>query len=298
MSAPTPSWYDVLGVEPDADPDVVRAAWKAGIADLDPTERRFHSLNAAAEVLLDPDRRAAHDAELAHEVDARAQAHPEPVISPVEIPPEQPDVEPTSERDLGSATPSHDSGAPSRASWTSTVRSLLGDLRTLVILAVAAIALVVVTTLAVASDDDAPGSDGATGDLPDAGEVAAARAAAEAAIVPVLSYDYRELERDRQAAATYLSPDQRERYDALFEEVIQENAVSTETVVTARVIASGIVRTGPERVDVLLFVNRPTTNSQRTVEYRDQVTAQMREIDGEWLIDCLITQPGRGCGDD
>ena len=35
------------------------------IADLDPTDRRFRVYNQAAEVLLDPDRRAAYDAELA-----------------------------------------------------------------------------------------------------------------------------------------------------------------------------------------------------------------------------------------
>ncbi len=60
-----PSWYDVLDVEPDASPEEIRAAWRAGIADLDPTERRFRSLNQAAEVLLDEQSRAAYDAELA-----------------------------------------------------------------------------------------------------------------------------------------------------------------------------------------------------------------------------------------
>ncbi len=53
----TPTWYDLLGVEPDASADDIRAAWKAAIADLDPTDRRFKTLNEAAEVLLDPQRR-------------------------------------------------------------------------------------------------------------------------------------------------------------------------------------------------------------------------------------------------
>ena len=57
----TPSWYDVLDVDPAASTDEVRAAWRAGVADLDPTERRFRLLNQAAEVLLDPARRAEHD---------------------------------------------------------------------------------------------------------------------------------------------------------------------------------------------------------------------------------------------
>lgn len=61
----TPTWYDVLDVSPDASADEIRAAWRAAIADLDPTDRRFAALNQAAEVLLDPARRAAYDAELA-----------------------------------------------------------------------------------------------------------------------------------------------------------------------------------------------------------------------------------------
>ena len=63
----TPTWYDLLGVEPDASADEIRAAWKTAIADLDPGDRRFRALNEAAEVLLDKDRRAAYDATLAPE---------------------------------------------------------------------------------------------------------------------------------------------------------------------------------------------------------------------------------------
>ncbi len=54
----TPTWYDLLGVEPDASSDEIRAAWKSAIADLDPGDRRFRALNEAAEVLLDKDKRA------------------------------------------------------------------------------------------------------------------------------------------------------------------------------------------------------------------------------------------------
>lgn len=71
----TPTWYDVLDVSPDASADEIRAAWRAAIADLDPTDRRFAALNQAAEVLLDPERRAAYDAEL-------VPAEPEPALDP------------------------------------------------------------------------------------------------------------------------------------------------------------------------------------------------------------------------
>src|SRR4051812_16037187 len=59
------NWYDVLDVEPTASSDDIRTAWRRAVADLDLTDRRFRVFNQAAEVLLDPDRRAAYDAQLA-----------------------------------------------------------------------------------------------------------------------------------------------------------------------------------------------------------------------------------------
>ena len=58
------SWYDVLGVDEHASPEEIRTAWKDSIADLSPGDRKFRVCNEAAEVLLDPERRAAYDAEL------------------------------------------------------------------------------------------------------------------------------------------------------------------------------------------------------------------------------------------
>ena len=51
QAAVSPSWYDLLDVDPDATDDEIRAAWKAAIADLDPADRRFR--------LLQPGRRGA-----------------------------------------------------------------------------------------------------------------------------------------------------------------------------------------------------------------------------------------------
>ena len=79
MMTAAPSWYDVLDVAPDASADEVRAAWRAKIADLDPTDRRFAALNQAAEVLLDPERRAEYDATL-------APAEPESPVGTVPAP--------------------------------------------------------------------------------------------------------------------------------------------------------------------------------------------------------------------
>ncbi len=126
----------------------------------------------------------------------------------------------------------------------------------------------------------------------DPDEVRSAQSAAEQAIVPVLSYDYRTLEEGAETARSYLTEGYRADYDQLFA-VIADNAPRTKAVVRTEVIATSVVRTSPDAVEVLLFVNRPTTNEQVTepVVYRDQVTVTMVLTDGEWLVDDLSTTP-------
>ncbi len=257
----TPSWYDLLDVDPAASAEKVRAAWKRAIADLEPGDRRFQVLNQAAEVLLDPDRRAAYDAELfaaeldAHEEDAASQEQPAPVASPA-------------------------GRAPWSMSWV-----VPGWL----LVAVGIIATLVAgacTVLAVTQPSDASVA-GATRD---------AQATAERAIVPVLSYDAADMDGSQQAAEAYLTADYRKQYDQLFA-VLKDNAGRTKTVVTAEVVASAVVRSGDDRVSVLLFVNRPTTNKQtdrqsgEPVVYKDQVTVTMQKVGDSWLIDDLVTSP-------
>ena len=120
----------------------------------------------------------------------------------------------------------------------------------------------------------------------------AAQSTAERAVGPILSYNALHLDEDQKAAESYMTSDYRKQYDQLFE-VIKQNAPDTKTIVKAQVVASGIVRSGEDRVQVLLFVNRPTTNKQRTtpVVYKDQVTVTMQKVDGEWLVDDMVTSP-------
>ena len=59
-------------------------------------------------------------------------------------------------------------------------------------------------------------------------------------------------------------------------------------------LASAIVRSGEDRVQVLLFVNRPTTNKaspEQPVVYKDQVTLTMAREGDRWLVDDLETSP-------
>jgi Mce-associated membrane protein len=89
-----------------------------------------------------------------------------------------------------------------------------------------------------------------------------------------------------------MTADYRAEYAHLFE-VVKNNAPRLGTKVTAEVVASGIVRSGDDRVALLVFVNRPTTNKQleQPVVYKDQVTVTMQKVGDEWLVDDLVTSP-------
>jgi Mce-associated membrane protein len=285
-----PSLYDLLDVDSDASDAEIRAAWKASIADLDPSDRRFRAYNQAAEVLLDPGKRAAYDAEL-------EAAEPEPELVPGEstasapqlthreLTREQGRIERARAKEQARARRQAEKAArveqtPSRPSptarWLVPIWLLIG----LAVVVAALIAGVVY----VASQPSDTEVEEATQE---------AQSAAERAIVPVLSYDAKTLDEDQAAAHAQMTSDYRKEYDKLFES-IKENAPRTGTVVTAEEpFASGIVRSGEDRVEVLLFVNRPTTNKARPqpVVFRDQVTVTMQRVGEDWLIDDLKTSP-------
>ena len=253
-----PTWYDLLDVPRDASTEEIRAAWKAEIADLEPGDRRFDALNRAAKVLLDPPARAAYDAGLGE------PAPVEPALAGTDAP----------------APPSVEEGAP--ASVTRPASDVPAWL--LAGLGVLAAGLVAATAWTWTSADE--GDDSAARE---------AQVAAERAVVPVLSYDYETLEADQRAAQALMTGGYREEYDKLFT-VLEDNAPQTRTRVTADVIASGIVRAAADRVQVLVFVDRPTTNklNAEPVVYKDQVTVAMQLVDGEWLVDDLTTSPVQG----
>ncbi|MFC5176812.1 hypothetical protein [Nocardioides taihuensis] len=255
----TPSMYDLLDVDRDASPEEVRVAWKSAIADLDPSDRRFRAYNQAAEVLLDPRRRAAHDHALA--ADDEAAGAPAAVATAVPL------EDPLEDEEAGSA----------RAGWVPPTWLLVG--LAAVTAVVGGFAGYLATT---PSDDDVEAA------------TRAAQSAAERAVVPLLSYDYRHLDDDQAAAHAYLTSSYQEDYDQLFG-VLQDNAPGTKTVVQVDPpLASAVVRSGEDRVQVLLFVDRPTTNKadpERPVVYKDQVTLTMAREGDRWLVDDLETSP-------
>lgn len=274
----TPSWYDVLGVEPDATPEEIRTAWQAQIGALGPTDRRFRTLNQAAEVLLDPDQRAAHDAELAGETAPEPTSEPAPVSlekeSAAVARPARPAGSAAAVDDLEPAeVASAESASAPRQVRTVPTWALL-------VAGVAATALLVVTIVVGVLQLRAP--------VDDAG-AAEAEGVAARALGPVLSYDYRSLDQDASAARSYMTQRYaRDDYDRLFT-VIQQNAPGLKAVVQAKVVSTGVTRTGRDRVQVLAFVDQLTTNAKRTAPtvFRNQVTVTMVREDGSWLLDDL-----------
>ena len=272
MSAtPGPNWYDVLDVDSSATTDEIGDAWRAAIADLTPADRRFRLYNQAAEVLLDPERRAAHDAELA---EAEGEAATEPVPGPVPAAKREPAP------DRAEELPDEPAPDVVRAArrWPVVPLWLLAGVAVLAVLAVG------VTGYLWSQPSEAAVAESAS----------SARNAAERAVVTVLSYDYETLEEDQEAAHEVITSDYRKDYDELFA-VIEENAPSTRTEVDVDVLASSIVRASDDRTEVLLFVDRPTTNkvTQQPVVYKDQVTVTMQRVDGEWLVDDVQTSPAQ-----
>lgn len=66
-----PTLYQVLGVDAKAEPEVIEAAWKAGMRKYHPdtnrtksAEARSKAINAAHDILRDPEKRKAYDLRL------------------------------------------------------------------------------------------------------------------------------------------------------------------------------------------------------------------------------------------
>ena len=109
--------------------------------------------------------------------------------------------------------------------------------------------------------------------------------------MPVLSYDAHHLARSEASAMQYLTPEEQQQYAKLFA-VVKQNAPRLGTVIRARYVSSGIVRSGTDRVDVLVFVDQVTTNKahpRTPVVFKNQATVSMAKVGGTWLVDGLTT---------
>jgi Mce-associated membrane protein len=278
--------YDVLDVDRDASDADIRTAWKTAIADLDPSDRRFRAYNQAAEVLLDPEKRAAYDAELAtREEDPAAEPATAPDAAhgpPPTVVAERTRTTPTvalsglkrritrPRRDTAAAAPA-ESGVRQVPVW------LLAVLLVLTIACGATAAWILSRS---PSDDTV------------ARALRTAEGTAQTAAPVIFSYDHARLDEGRDRAVAYLTPEYRQEYEQLFASVIEENAPRLKTTVESEFLSSGIIRTAggdqaDDRVQVLVVFDQLTTNREVTEPRRSPAYAvlTMERVGSDWLVD-------------
>lgn len=288
----SPTWYDLLDVEPDAATDDIRAAWKSAIADLDPTDRRFRTLNEAAAVLLDEKKRAAYDAELAA---LEEEAAEDEAAGEVEDAPEPEDEEADAEaKESGGRT------LPALPTWGLIAAGALA-LAAVVAAGVVFFGQVKVDTV---SNNNVTTStvEGAVGkqitrnhQLLVEEQGADALEAAKKAVVPLLSYDYSKMDESKSKAHDVMTKDYREDYDRLFA-VLVDNVPETKTVVkTLAPVDAGVIRVSEDTVQILVLVDRQVTNAQRStpIGYQEYAMLTMAKVGDEWLVDKVETRPSK-----
>ncbi|MCW2847254.1 MAG: heat shock protein DnaJ domain protein [Marmoricola sp.] len=270
----TATWYDVLGVPRDAGPDQIKAAWRQATDKFEPgtgSSSQFRMFNEAADVLLDPEQRAAYDASLPEQDRAepeRTHAGPDFIDPPHAA--AEPEPEPETETEPTGREPS----VRKPATRAAVLLSIL-----LALLTVAAVVLVVVFGLKARTDSR----------VADARDEAPA--AAERAAKVMLAYDYKQLPQDRKRAATYLTDGFAKKYLANFKLLEKQKdgtpgaAVQTKTSVTSSVLGSGVTDASEDRVRVLVFVNQVSTRPGKDPQiFQNRVAMTMQKVGNKWLV--------------
>jgi Mce-associated membrane protein len=302
-----PTLYDVLGVSRDASREEIRSAWRHAADRFEPGEggstKQFRLFNEAAEVLLDPERRKAYDAQLetvaATEGDSPKEGSPKEG-SPKEDKESTADEQTTVDEEMTaeSTVPTPPVPGAARAVTPSTStpavvptdgeRSGAGRLLPWWVLA----ALGVLTAVAIGFAAYFANQANRAEAYQDA--LDRATSAAENAAVPVLSYSHESLEADRDAAAKFLTEDYRKKYVDTYELVI-EGAPQTKATVEAEVMAAAPMVVGegrdPDRVSVLVFVDQATVSaeSQEPNRFLNRAQFDMVNVDGTWLVDDITS---------
>jgi Mce-associated membrane protein len=264
-------YYDLLGVAPDATPEQIKAAWRAATDKFEPgagTGQQFRLFNEAADVLLDPEKRAAYDAELGQPVAVVLEPTPEPLPA-VALEPEAPAESRTTTHEPAPAAPTR-FGKPVPV-WLMALLALLS---------VAALAVGGIFWTQHRQDTQAA----------DAGQEASA--AAERALPVILSYDYRQLAADRDKAARFLSAKYKKEYTTTFDKLVMGTdanpgpASQAKAVVKGTVQDIGVVRAEDGRVRVIAFTNQSTTKDGGTPSQSlNRLTISMVKSGNTWLVD-------------
>jgi Mce-associated membrane protein len=293
-----PTWYDILGVDRDASPETIKAAWRDATDKFEPGTGagQFRLFNEAADVLLDPAKRAEYDAGLeapAAPVEL-AKPAPTPVADPVNEEPEVPeDAEDAA--DAETAESAEDAGSSAADPTQEPVQEPTGPagggipvpvraVAVLVVLAIASLVVAGVFALRLHNRVNAREDD--------ANAAAEASAVASRALTAVLSYDYRHMDADRDRSVKFLTPKYRKDYVKTFDLLTEGpngapgGALKTKAVVTAMVQNTAVQDAGPDKVRVLAFVNQSSVKGSGTPAiFQNRVVVTMVKRGQDWLID-------------
>lgn len=297
MSALT--WYELLGVDRDASPAEIKAAWRDATDKFEPGTgaRQFSLFNEAADVLLDPERRAAYDAELAGEV-VEIEPEPEPEI--------EPETETETETEPDVAEPGPEEGVepaeePARPGFfrRGVLGKAFGTLTSTLGLAILAVLTVTSLVLAVVLF--------ARADLGERADIYRARieaqSVAQRAMAVALSYNYQHLAQDKAAATSFMTADYAAKFSKPFDAISTgtgtspSTAVAKKSVVVATVQATGVIGASADRVQLLVYVDQVVTDintAPESVTLENRVIVTMVRSGGKWLIGELETR-GTDC---
>jgi chlorite dismutase len=133
--------------------------------------------------------------------------------------------------------------------------------------------------------DDSEGASGAGSESEE--ERAELLASAEAAAESALSYDYRSLDSDRDAALQHMTESYGANYRTTFDQTVAAAAEESGASSTAIIQASGITAVGPDEATLLLFIDQTITHSdsEQPRQALNRVTISMVREGETWLVD-------------
>lgn len=288
----TPSLYDLLDVDSTATSEEIRAAWKAAIADLEPTDRRFRAYNDAAGVLLDPVRRAEYDDQLA----ARLAEDPEPAAARAQSPAATPVKAPVPVSGTDASTPVV-ADVPRRSRFASAPPGWAFGAAA--VAAVLSLALAVVLLLQpggrLFSGDDSPHDVAERNSNLERSGVEA-EAAAERMVGPVLSYDYRTMGADLERIRAQMTPKMGAKQAKGWDKITEE-ATAQKIVVQATAAASALTRVSSDgrRASVVVFIDQQVhKGTQEPFTLKMWATFSLVHDGGHWLLADLCTDSDCG----
>jgi Mce-associated membrane protein len=290
-NSPGPTWYDILGVDPSATPAEIKAAWRDATDKFEPGTgaSQFRLFNEAADVLLDPAKRAAYDAGLAGGEVPTPDPAPEPTPDPTPEPQSDSQPEASAQPDPAVPEPLGDVEPPAAepvetpeaepVQTPAVARNYLLPVAMVVVLAIASV--VVAVLLAVKVNHR----------VQDAHAARDASAVASRALTAVLSFNYLHMDADRNRSIQFLTPAYRKQYVKTFSLLTNGpngtpgGAEKTQAVVTANVLATGVVDADSNTVRVLVFVNQTSVKgTSAPAIFQNRVVATMVRSGDSWLV--------------